>query len=88
MDFWLTTSPLSHIFYNLPGGRVHHFNVRAPHRELSVSSTATVVTNPTMMASAHGNERLAILRYRSGARMRNTLSLPTGYLLAQISTGS
>lgn len=45
-DFWLTTDPVAHIFfYNLPGGRVHHFNIRAPHNELTVSTTATVLTN-------------------------------------------
>ncbi len=46
-DFWLATSPLAHVFsYNLPTGRVHHFNVRAPHKYLAVTATAHVVTEP------------------------------------------
>jgi len=46
-DFWLVTSPLAHVFYyNLPTGRVHHFNVRQPHTHLSVTATAHVVTQP------------------------------------------
>jgi len=44
-DFWLTTNPLAHIFFfNLPSGRVHHFNIRAPHRDLMVTTTASVET--------------------------------------------
>ena len=48
IDFWLVTSPLTHIFYyNLPTGRVHHFNVRPEHRQLSVTATSNVITQPT-----------------------------------------
>ncbi|HEY3329719.1 MAG TPA: transglutaminase family protein [Capsulimonadaceae bacterium] len=46
-DFWLVTAPLAHVFYyNLPTGRVHHFNIRAPHKSLTVTATAHIVTQP------------------------------------------
>lgn len=47
VDFWAATSPLTHIFYyNLPTGRVHHFNVRPEHRQLTVTATSHVLTQP------------------------------------------
>ncbi|MDR3707122.1 MAG: transglutaminase family protein [Capsulimonadaceae bacterium] len=46
-DFWLATSPLAHVFfYNLPTGRVHHFNVRPEHTQLSITATSRVITQP------------------------------------------
>ncbi len=46
LDFRLTTAPATPIFaYDLPTGRVHHFDIRAPHRELSIVAESLVVTH-------------------------------------------
>ena len=47
-NFSLVTSPLSHVFhYDLPTGRVHHFNVRHEHRQLIVTALSHVITQPS-----------------------------------------
>lgn len=47
LQFGITTTPSVRVFsYDLPLGRVHHFNLRAPHRELSLSTEAVVLTHP------------------------------------------
>jgi len=46
LDFRLTTTPPAHVFaYDLPSGRVHHFDVRSPHMELVVAAESLVVTH-------------------------------------------
>ena len=45
LDFRLTTSPPARVFaYDLPLGRVHHFNVRERHQELKICAESLVVT--------------------------------------------
>jgi len=45
LDFRLTISPTARVFaYDLPVGRVHHFNVRERHLELKISAESLVVT--------------------------------------------
>lgn len=46
LDFRLAVTPSARVFaYDLPTGRVHHFNVRPPHDELIVQAEALVVTH-------------------------------------------
>jgi transglutaminase-like putative cysteine protease len=46
LDFRLSTTPAATVFaYDLPTGRVHHFNVRAPHNELVIAAASLVVTH-------------------------------------------
>jgi len=46
LDFRLTSSPVARVFaYDLPSGRVHHFNIRAPHSELAIVAESLVVTH-------------------------------------------
>lgn len=46
LDFRLSVTPQARIFaYDLPSGRVHYFNHRAPHNELSVTAESLVVTH-------------------------------------------
>src|SRR5262249_38312764 len=46
LDFRLAVNPPARLFaYDLPTGRVHHFNVREPHRELAVTAESLVVTH-------------------------------------------
>ncbi len=46
LDFHLKTSPSAHtFFYDVPTGRVHHFNLRSPHRELCIHAESLVVTH-------------------------------------------
>lgn len=46
LDFRLTTAPPAPIFaYDLPTGRVHHFSLRSPHSELTLTAEALVVTH-------------------------------------------
>lgn len=46
LDFRLQTIPPARIFaYDLPSGRVHHFDLRAPHSELTVNAESLVVTH-------------------------------------------
>jgi transglutaminase-like putative cysteine protease len=46
LDFRLSTTPAAPVFaYDLPTGRVHHFNVRAPHNELVIEAASLVVTH-------------------------------------------
>ncbi len=45
LDFRLSVDPVVPIFaYDLPTGRVHHFNVRSPHRTLTVTAESLVIT--------------------------------------------
>ena len=45
LDFRLTPTPRVPVFaYDLPSGRVHHFTVREPHRELIIQADSLVVT--------------------------------------------
>jgi len=47
LSFSLKTSPQSKLFhYELTGGIVHHFNIRAPHKHLMVAATSVVATEP------------------------------------------
>ena len=46
LDFHLSVTPSVRTFaYDLPTGRVHQFNIRAPHRELVVKAESLVITN-------------------------------------------
>lgn len=46
LDFRLNTLPPARIFaYDLPTGRVHHFNIREPHEELTITAESLVVTH-------------------------------------------
>ncbi len=46
LDFHLTTTPPANVFaYDLPTGRVHHFNVLARHSELALHTDALVITH-------------------------------------------
>jgi len=46
-DFSLTVTPLANIsYYNLPTGRVHHFNIRPAHAQLTVTAASKVITPP------------------------------------------
>jgi len=48
LDFRLSTSPTTEVFaYDTPTGRVHNFNLRAPHNELSIRAESLVVTHRT-----------------------------------------
>ena len=48
LDFRLTPTPRAAVFaYDLPSGRVHHFTVRQPHRELTIEAESLVVTRRT-----------------------------------------
>jgi len=48
LDFRLTVRPSAPVFsYRLPGGTVHHFNVREPHTELEIVAEARVETRRT-----------------------------------------
>src|SRR5437868_6691715 len=45
LDFRLSTTPPTRLAaYDLPTGRVHHFNLRAPHSELTIRAESLVVT--------------------------------------------
>lgn len=45
LDFRLITDPAARVFaYDLPTGRVHHFDVRSPHARLSVVAQSLVTT--------------------------------------------
>lgn len=45
LDFRLSTTPPARLFsYDLPTGRIHHFNLRAPHDTLAITAEALVVT--------------------------------------------
>ena len=47
LQFGITTAPPVNVFfYDLPVGRVHHFNLRASHQELSLTTEAVVLTHP------------------------------------------
>ena len=46
LDFRLSTTPSTRIFaYDLPTGRVHHFDLRAPHTDLAINAESLVVTH-------------------------------------------
>lgn len=46
LDFRLTVDPSAQVFaYDLPLGRVHHFNLREPHSTLTVTAESLVVTH-------------------------------------------
>ncbi|MCS6775511.1 MAG: transglutaminase family protein [Chloroherpetonaceae bacterium] len=46
LDFRLSITPQARIFaYDLPSGRVHHFNYRPPHNTLTIQAEALVVTH-------------------------------------------
>ena len=46
LDFRLSVTPPARVFaYDSAWGRVHHFNMRAPHRELAIRAEALVVTH-------------------------------------------
>ena len=46
LDFRLTTTPHAPIFaYDLPTGRVHHFNVKSRHSELILRAESVVITH-------------------------------------------
>lgn len=46
LDFRLKTMPAAVQFaYDLPTGRVHHFDIRSPHRELKIEAESLVVTH-------------------------------------------
>jgi transglutaminase-like putative cysteine protease len=46
LDFRISTTPPAELFaYDTPNGRVHQFNVRAPHNELTIRAEALVVTH-------------------------------------------
>ncbi|MCX6380000.1 MAG: transglutaminase family protein [Armatimonadetes bacterium] len=46
LSFHLTTRPHANLFhYDLPSGRVHHFNIRPPHSEQSVTVESLVATH-------------------------------------------
>ena len=46
LDFRLDVEPPARVFaYDLPSGRVHYFNVRAPHQELTITAESLVVTH-------------------------------------------
>jgi len=46
LNFQIATRPTVPIFnYALPSGRVHHFNLRARHQELSLTAEAVVLTH-------------------------------------------
>ncbi len=46
LSFRLSATPLVHVFsYELPVGRVHHFNLRPPHGELNLAAESVVMTH-------------------------------------------
>ena len=46
LDFHLTTTPPARVFaYDLPSGRVHHFNVMSRHSELALHGDSLVITH-------------------------------------------
>jgi transglutaminase-like putative cysteine protease len=46
LDFRLSLTPEARLFaYDLPSGRVHHFNIRAPHSELTMVADSLVATH-------------------------------------------
>lgn len=45
LDFRLTSSPAARVFaYDLPSGRIHHFNIRTSHTEMAIVAESLVVT--------------------------------------------
>lgn len=60
LDFRITTRPRANLFhYDLPCGRVHHFNIRAPHNEQTVETESLVAThlqNPFARLSLAGDD--------------------------------
>ncbi len=46
LDYRLATQPTANLFhYDLPSGRVHHFNIRPPHTSQVILSEAVVLTH-------------------------------------------
>jgi transglutaminase-like putative cysteine protease len=46
LSFRLSATPAIHVFsYELPVGRVHHFNLRPSHRELNLAAESVVITH-------------------------------------------
>lgn len=46
LDFRLTLTPAAHVFgYDLPSGRVHYFDTRKSHTELSIHAESLVITH-------------------------------------------
>lgn len=71
LDFRLTVTPPARLFaYDTPAGRVHHFNIRAPHLELSLLAESLVVTHLRDPSASLERDSDGAFYAREGIRQR------------------